>query len=68
MKLVGKFSKTLHKTEKPISKQILLEHLSDAKEFIEKEVNAELIILEEKDSKHQKASQSLPNKPSIVIE
>ncbi len=68
MKLLGKISKEIHKMNKPVRKEILIEHIKDAKELIEEEVKAKVEILEERQGKHKKAGSSLPEKPAIVIE
>ncbi len=68
MKLLGKLSKNIHSMGRSLRKEILEEHLKDAKEFLEKEIGAELIIEEEAKAKHPKAKNALPEKPAIVIE
>ena len=65
-KMVPKIAGKL--VDKPLSHALELKILRESAEFLSKEFNCEIEIVEEKDSKEPKASQSMPGKPAIVVE
>ena len=70
-KEVSDYYKKLKK-KKPLEEKFLkgheLRYLSDAKEFIKKEINCEIEIISAEKVDHPKASIAEPEKPGIFIE
>lgn len=67
-KIVSRIVKNVGKYPKfTISSDDEYQFFDDIKPLIEKKYNCTVNVIFEKDSKEQKASQSLPGKPAIVI-
>jgi len=68
-KLVPMFLKDASKLPKTVLDQKTeFESLENSKAVFEKEFKAEVEVIKAEDSKHEKASKALPNKPAIVVE
>jgi leucyl-tRNA synthetase len=58
----------LYMMDNPVPRERMKTQIGDAKKFLEKQFDCEIVIAEEKGAKHEKAKMSTPIKPAIVLE
>jgi len=67
-RITKQIMKNVHSLEKPVSQKDELDALKDAEQFLSDEFGCKVSVMPEEEGKHPKAGNSLPNKPSIVLE